>query len=228
MAAILTKALFTAACLSATLAASGAEIGACGEDIEFKSGGDLEADLRSGKAVMRDVSISQCGVSITANRAEASGGIDFKDSRWTFFGDVRMTGDRRGSMQSDQADVEFRNNLITRATIKGSPAKFEQQRSNSAEVARGHADTIVYEVATGTVRFMNDAWLSNGEYQISAPLLVYDMKTEKVRAPNQAGKQTRITVAPKKGANKTPKPESDSKPESKPTPPADGEAEKPE
>lgn len=222
MAAFLPKALLTAACLCAALTAQAAEFGACGEDIVFKSGGDLEADLRSGKAVMRNVSISQCGVSITANRAEASGGIDFKDSRWTFYGDVRVTGQRRGSMQSDQADVEFRDNRITKATIKGAPAKFEQQRSTSAEIARGHAGIIVYEVTAGTVKFTNDAWLSNGQYQISAPLLVYDMKTEKVRAPNQAGKQTRITVAPKSGGAKSPQPEPST------APPPGGEGDQPE
>jgi lipopolysaccharide transport protein LptA len=159
---------------------------------------NYEMDLRSGKTIMRNVTVSQDDVSITADSATGTG-QKFDDSRWEFAGNVRIRAEQRGSMHSDHAIVEFRNNRIARATIKGSPAEFEQKSTGSAETARGRAGEIVYEIGAGTVRFANDAWLSNGQNEISGPLLVYDIRLEKVQASTQAGgdQRVQITIVPK-------------------------------
>jgi lipopolysaccharide transport protein LptA len=165
-----------------------------------------EMDLRSGKTIMRNVTISQDDVSITADTATGTG-QKFDDSRWEFAGNVRIQAEQRGSMHSDHAVVEFRNNRIARATIKGSPAEFEQKRSGSAETARGRAGEIVYEIGAGTVRFANDAWLSNGQNEISGPLLIYDIRLEKVQASTRAGgdQRVQITIVPKaEGGQRSP------------------------
>src|SRR5262245_9079090 len=80
-----------------------------------------EVDFRSGKTIMRNVPLPQGAVSITAQRAEATG-LNFDDSRWEFTGDVVVKAEQRGNMRSDRAVVEFRNNRIARATVKGAPA----------------------------------------------------------------------------------------------------------
>ena len=61
-----------------------------------------------------------------------------------------MDAEQRGSLRSDEAVVDFRDNHIARATVTGKPAEFEQKRSDSQQVARGHADEIVYDVNDGT------------------------------------------------------------------------------
>src|SRR5688572_5151834 len=108
-----------------------------------------EVDFRSGKTLMHKVAISQGDVSITAERAEATG-LDFDDSRWVFSGDVQIKAEQQGSMRSERAEVDFRNNRIAKATVNGSPAQFEQKRPDSSEMARGRASQIVYEVGQGT------------------------------------------------------------------------------
>ena len=196
MAASLLKPWVAAALLCTALAGQAAEKVSCNQPIRFKSEGNLDVDFRSGKTIMHNVSISQCDVSITAARAEATG-LDFKDSHWLFSGDVHINAEQQGSMHSDRAEVEFHDNLIAKATIKGNPAQFEQKHTDSGQMARGRAGQIVYEVSTGTVRFAEDAWLTNGQNEISGPMCTYNIRLQKVQC-----QQARITIVPKTAAEK--------------------------
>jgi lipopolysaccharide transport protein LptA len=161
-----------------------------------------EGDYKGDSFVLNQVVITQGTTRLQADRAHASGltsGLDFANSRWTFDGDVRIDGERHGSLRSDQAVVEFRDNRIARATVTGKPATFEQQRANSDQVARGHADEIVWDVAGGTVRLIDDAWLSDGQNEISGPLLVYNIREQRVEAsgsPGTGGGRVHIVITP--------------------------------
>jgi lipopolysaccharide transport protein LptA len=161
-----------------------------------------EGDYKSNSFVLHQVVITQGTTRLQADRAHASGlssGLDFGNSRWTFDGNVRIDGVRHGSLRSDQAVVEFRDNHIARATITGKPATFEQQRANSDQVARGHANQIVWDVADGTVRLTDDAWLSDGQNEISGPLLVYNVREQRVEAsgsPATGGGRVHIVITP--------------------------------
>jgi len=162
-------------------------------------GKPLELNYRDNNAVLRDVTISQCNTRIEAAEAQVTGGIGFQDSRWTFSGNVRIKAEG-GSLRSDKAVVAFRNNLISTATITGTPAEFEQQRADGA-TSRGHDKTIDYETTGGTVSFRENAWLSDGCNEITGQQLVYNIKAQRVEgqarpAPGDDGR-IRITIQPK-------------------------------
>lgn len=156
-----------------------------------------EVDYRTNTVVFSHVVISQGAMRVQADHAHASG-LNFANSRWTFEGHVRIDAEPRGSLRSDEAIVEFRDNHIARATATGKPAEFEQPRAESQQVARGHADEIVYDVNEGTVRLANNAWLSDGTNEISGPLLVYNIRAQRVQAATQPGSDQRvhITITP--------------------------------
>ena len=116
-----------------------------------------------------------------ADHAHATG-LNFANSSWTFDGNVHIDAEERGSLRSDQAVVEFRDNRIARATITGKPAEFEQKRADSGQPARGHADEIVYDVSNGTVRLSNDAWLTDGQTEMTGSLLVYNIRGQSLQA----------------------------------------------
>jgi lipopolysaccharide transport protein LptA len=133
---------------------------------------------------------------VKADRALATAG-DFKNSRWTFDGNVRINADPRGNLRSDEAVVEFEDNQLKRATATGNPAEFDQKRADSDIVARGHADTIVYEVGAGTVRLSNDAWITDGRNDITGPVIVYSLREEHVEAITSPGtERVHVTIAP--------------------------------
>jgi lipopolysaccharide transport protein LptA len=175
-----------------------------------------DIDFRNNDGVLRDVVITQCGTRIQAAEARFKGGLNFENSHWTISGDVRITADG-GSMRSDKAIVSFRNKLISRATITGVPAEFEQLRDDGT-TARGRANTIDYETTDGTVSFLKDAWLSDGRNEISGQQLVYNIRTQSVKGQRQtsgsAGStgRVRIVIQPGKPTTITPEKELEKKP----------------
>jgi lipopolysaccharide transport protein LptA len=159
-------------------------------------------DYKSNSFVLNQVVITQGTTRLQADRAHASGlssGVDFGNSRWTFDGNVRIDGEQQGKLRSDEAVVEFHDNRIARATVTGKPATFEQQRANSDQVARGRANEIVWDVVGGTVRLTDDAWLSDGQREISAPVLVYNIREQRVEASGAgatSGGRVHILITP--------------------------------
>jgi lipopolysaccharide export system protein LptA len=153
-------------------------------------------DYKNSRLVFHSVKISQGALSVEADEATATG-LDFKDCQWVFTGNVRIAFPD-GSMQSDEARISFAANLIASAEVTGTPARFEQKREKS--VARGRAARIVYQPGTGTLRLVDEAFLSDGGYDISANTIVYNIREQRVVAnPDEQGNdRIRLTINPKK------------------------------
>jgi lipopolysaccharide transport protein LptA len=158
----------------------------------------MDTDFKTQVMHLKDVTITYGKMTVRADRALATA-RDFKNSRWTFDGNVRINADPRGNLRSDEAVVEFEDNQLKRATATGAPAEFDQKRTDSDVIARGHANQIVYEVAAGTVRLSNDAWITDGKNDdIRGPVIVYSLREEHVEAAMSPGTDTRVhvTIAP--------------------------------
>jgi lipopolysaccharide transport protein LptA len=177
--------------------------------VENKS---LDMDYRNNNAVLRDVVITQCDMRIQAAEARVSGGLNFENSKWTISGDVRINA-QGGSLRSDKAIVSFADNLISRATITGEPAEFEQKRDDGT-TARGKANTIDYETTSGAVSFTTGAWLSYGRNEITGQQLTYNIRTQSVQGQSvtmKEGSRMRIVIQPDKPPT-TPEPDKEKKP----------------
>ena len=192
----------------------------------------MEADYKTHMMRLRDVTITYGKMTVRADRALATAS-DFKNSRWTFDGNVRINAEPRGNLRSDEAVVEFQDNQLKRATATGNPAEFDQKREDSNAVTHGRADQIVYDVGPGTVRLSSDrhpddrAWVSDGRSDIRSPVIVYNLREERVEATTSSGSlgtDTRVHVtidpneAPKmdSGGSNKPKSSEPSKPQSPP------------
>ena len=151
-------------------------------------------DYKGDTVVFKDIVITQGETRVQADHAHATDIDDFQNSRWTFEGNVRISGEQHGSLHSDQAVVEFRNNHISKATINGNPAEFEQKRADTDQTARGHARQIVYDLTDGTVVLSNDAWLSDGHNEISGPQLVYNIREQRIQASAEPGSDQRVRI----------------------------------
>ena len=178
----------------------------------------LEMNYRKNNAVLRDVEITQCGMRITAGEARINGGLNFDNSQWDISGDVRITVEG-GSLTSDKAVVTFRNKLLSAATITGSPAQFEQKRDDGT-LARGRANTIDYDTASGLVSFSTNAWLSYGRNEITGQQLVYNIRAQGMQPQTKPDKGTgtgriRVVIQPDKPPQ-LPSPDKDKEKEKKP------------
>ncbi|MGB6450771.1 MAG: lipopolysaccharide transport periplasmic protein LptA, partial [Steroidobacteraceae bacterium] len=161
----------------------------------------VDYDNRAQKTVLRgNVIVSQGDLRATADRAERQG-LSGDDSRWTFTGHVHVSSALQGNLDSDEATIDVRGNEMQDAVVTGAPANFEQTSSTTGVLARGHADSIVYTVAAATVRLTDDAWLKYGDNEITAPALVYNLKTEQLQGASATDRKQRvhITILPKNG-----------------------------
>lgn len=161
-------------------------------------------DYKGDTVIFQDVVITQGDTKVQADHAHATGLDNFDNSHWTFEGNVRINGEQHGSLKSDQAVVEFRNKYISKATITGNPAEFEQKRTDTDETARGHAKEIVYNVSDGTVRLSDDAWLSDGHNSISGPELIYNIREQRVQAATEPGSDHKVHILIDPNANGDP------------------------
>lgn len=163
-----------------------------------------KVDYKGDTVVFQDVVITQGDTKVQADRAHATGLDNFDNSHWTFEGNVRINGEQHGSLKSDQAVVEFRNKYLSKATITGNPAEFEQKRTDTNEIARGHAREIVYNVNDGTIRLSTDAWLSDGKTEISGPELVYNIREQHLQGATQPGSDDKVHIVIVPKANEDP------------------------
>jgi lipopolysaccharide transport protein LptA len=154
-------------------------------------------DYRNNTLLFRRVRITQGPLQVEAQEASATG-LNFENSEWNLKGDVRITVPD-GKLASSDARVTFRGNEIVNASIRGTPASFEQRLKESRQLAQGEAATIDYNVREGTVRLSGDAWLTDGQNVIRGTTLVYDIGKQRVVA-NPGGSEpggVRITINPK-------------------------------
>lgn len=158
-----------------------------------------EIDYGTHQAKLKNVAIAQGDLRVSADRAAASG-FNTDDSRWTFTGNVHITSEKLGVLTSESATVDFRNNQLASALVEGHPAEFEQTSSKTGVLARGHAESIQYSVAADTVRLTGNAALQYGATETTAPLVVYNIRDQKLQFAGAAtpGKRVHIETTPQK------------------------------
>ena len=191
----------------------------CNEPIELNSD-TLHIDAKTNVTQLRNVVISQCGIRVEAKNANAVG-LNTDNTHWTFEGDVKIDVEKRGSLRSKQAVVDVLNSQISKATITGTPAEFEQRGAETNLMARGHAGEIVFEVGPGTVRLQGDAWLQYGGTEMKNSTIVYNIRDEQVQGAVQPGDQGRvhIRIMPKQTPQAAPKGDSGAQSDGSAVPP---------
>jgi lipopolysaccharide transport protein LptA len=158
-------------------------------------------DLKTNSAVFSKIRISQGAMSITADQGQASqqrsADLYFENNVWNFRGNVKITVEQ-GQLFSDDAQITFVNSLLSKAVVNGKPASFEQTVAKTGKFAKGHAETIDYDAAKHLVRFSKNAYLNDGDHDILAQSVKYDILGQKVIAEEaeQNSQRVHITITP--------------------------------
>ncbi len=168
-------------------------------------------DLKTNSAVFSKIRISQGTMSISADQGQASqqrsADLYFENNVWNFRGNVKITVEQ-GQLFSDDAQITFANNLLSKAVVNGKPASFEQTVSKTGKLAKGNAEIIDYDAGKHLVRFSKNAYLSNGDNEIRGQSLKYDVLGQKVLAEEaeQNSQRVHITITPPPPKATPPKP----------------------
>jgi lipopolysaccharide export system protein LptA len=158
-------------------------------------------DLKTNTAVFSKIRISRGAMSITADQGQAneqrSKDLYFENNVWNFRGNVKITVEQ-GQLFSDDAQITFVNNALSKAIANGKPASFEQTVTKIGKPAKGHAETIDYDATKHLVRFLKDAYLTNGDHEMTGQSLKYDVLGQKVIAEEaeQNSQRVRIIITP--------------------------------
>ncbi|HEX3846602.1 MAG TPA: lipopolysaccharide transport periplasmic protein LptA [Steroidobacteraceae bacterium] len=161
----------------------------------------FELDYKNGIMIYHKVHIAQGNMSITADQSQTAStggnGLNFDDNRWKFHGDVKIAMNQ-GLLTSDDAEITFANKQLVKAVANGKPAAFEQRIEKTGKLAQGHADSIDYDVAQGVVRLTRNAWLSDGEKEISGESLKYNVVSQNIIAEGaeQGSQRVHIIITP--------------------------------
>jgi lipopolysaccharide export system protein LptA len=170
------------------------------EDILLESQ-SVSIDLKTNSAVFSKIRISRGAMSITADQGQAnqqrSNDLYFENNVWNFRGNVKITVEQ-GQLFSDDAQITFVNNVLSKAVANGKPASFEQTVTKTGKPAKGHAETIDYDATKHLVRFLKDAFLTNGDNEMRGQSLKYDVLAQKVIAEEaeQNSQRVRIIITP--------------------------------
>ena len=159
-----------------------------------------EVDLRTNNAVFHKVRIAQGNMAVTADQGQATRhvtGLDFENSLWAFRGNVKITMDQ-GELTSDDAQITFADKVLTKAVASGKPAAFEQRVAKTGKLARGHADTIDYDVSKGVVKLTSNAFLTDGQNEIRGETLRYNVLAQSVIADGaeQGSQRVHVIITP--------------------------------
>ena len=160
----------------------------------------FEMDLRNNNIVYHKVHIAQGATIVSADIGSATkqtSGPDFDNSLWIFRGNVKISMDD-GELTSDDAEINFAKKALAKAVVNGKPAAFEQRVAKTGKVAHGRADTIEYDAGKGLVRLWKNAWLSDGQTEISNESLKYNVLTQSIVAESseQGSQRVHIIITP--------------------------------
>ena len=166
--------------------------------------------------VFEGLRLSQGTLGIQADHGRASK-LDFEDSVWRFEGNVVIDVEG-GQILCDTADLRFENHELAFATITGSPATYELRRPGSDETTYAEAGRLDYDLGAGTVRFSEQAMITEGGNRIASNLLIYNIAEQRINAQSAPDGQdkVKITYTPKEPVD-----DADSTPDAEDPPPGE-------
>jgi lipopolysaccharide export system protein LptA len=153
-----------------------------------------EFDRRNNRLVFRQLQVRQGSLAISADEATASP-ADFVASRWTFSGNV-VIRNAEAEVRAAKAELDFRDNLLRKAVLRGSPATFRQPRTGQRLPTDGRADVLEYDPVGGSLRMLGNARLTDGANEVTGERIDYDLRREVVSAGGGTGGPVRVRITP--------------------------------
>jgi len=154
-----------------------------------------EIDRKNNHLVFHNVEIRQGDMAIRADEAQGTN-LEFADAEWVFTGDVRIES-AGAKIGAQRATLNFASHRVRRAVLEGAPVAFEQARPGAPAPTQGHATRVEYDFDKQVLRLSGDAWLSEGQNEITGDSITYEIGAQRVIAgADEHGERVRITIVP--------------------------------
>ena len=126
-------------------------------------------------------------IEVQADKSE----FDEKAGTQTLSGNVEIT---QGTMRikADNISISLKDNALHTISGTGSPIRFQQETENG-ELMNGEAESIIYNALAGSLTLKGAAKLSQPRQNLVSDLIVFDARTQKVKAEG-GGKTGRVSI----------------------------------
>ena len=153
-----------------------------------------EFDRPNNRLIFRNLNIVQGALAIQADEATAAP-ADFENSVWIFTGNVTISN-AGTTATCDRAELTFLRNRLRKAALSGQPAHFTQAETAGKSATEGRGKVLMYDLDAATIVMTNDAFLSDGQNEISGSRIAYDLKREVVTAGAGDSGQVHMRIVP--------------------------------
>jgi lipopolysaccharide export system protein LptA len=154
-----------------------------------------EIDRKNNHQIFHNVEIRQDDVAIRADEAQGTS-LEFADAEWVFTGNVQIESGG-ATLGAERATLNFASHRVRKATLDGSPVAFEQARAGATAPTQGRASRVEYDFEAQVLRLTGDAWLSEGQNEITGDSITYEIGAQRVIADaDEPGDRVRITIVP--------------------------------
>ena len=173
-------------------------------DLDMRLPMDIDADNttidgKNSMIIFNGLRLTQGQVSIQADEGRATR-MELEDSYWNFAGNV-IIDVGNGRIECDAAELLFDEFRLRTATVVGSPATYELQRTGSEDKTYAEAGRLKYDVDKGVIEFSEEATITEGGNQISSNVLYYNITEQRIDADSTGEEdgRVRITYTPANG-----------------------------
>ncbi len=149
-------------------------------------------DGKTATHVFTGLRFSQGDISIEADEGRANT-QEQENSDWQFSGNVTIDVGN-GHIKCDSATLRFKGNVLSTATVTGTPASFEMQRADGEDATTAEATLLNYDVESGIIEFSGQASINEAGNHISAGSFVYDITNRRINADASDTDEDRVRI----------------------------------
>ncbi|MDH5584579.1 MAG: lipopolysaccharide transport periplasmic protein LptA, partial [Gammaproteobacteria bacterium] len=135
---------------------------------------------------------SQGDISIEADEGRATS-REQADSTWQFSGNV-VIDLNNGHIKCDSANLQFKGNVLSVATVTGRPATFKLLREAADDFTYAEAGKLNYDVQKGVIEFSDNATITESGNEISSNFLVYNVLERRINADSSGSGDDRVRI----------------------------------
>lgn len=158
-------------------------------------------DGKTSTIIYTGLQFSQGDISIEADEGRATS-REQANSTWQFSGNV-VIDLNNGHIKCDTANLKFKGNVLSVATVTGRPATFELLRDTASDVTYAEAGKLSYDVQKGVIEFSENATITESGNEITSNFLVYNVLERKINADSSGNGEDRVRIryTPTSGAD---------------------------
>ena len=139
-----------------------------------------------------DVLLKKNNLNINSDGASITD-LNNETTVFTFLGNVEIISDIV-VIKCDKAVLEFKENELKNATFTGEFSSFQQFDNEMELIASGAAEVFKYDHITNILKMETNAWVNNGNNEVSGNLITYNLVKRNIIADSENGLPVKLII----------------------------------